>query len=150
MFISSPRKNIANSFNIYLNGSLLEETESIKYLGIYIDKHLTWKEHISIIGKKISKNIGIISKLRHYVDIDTTRVVYYSLIYAYLQYGAITWGNTHTTRLNPFGCPKQQSYQINEFLALSSPCSTHIQITSYFTTQRHRIYTNSYIYVRLL
>jgi hypothetical protein len=63
-------------------------------------RNLSWKFHINVICKKLSKNIGMISKLRHYVDLDTLKNVHYSLIYPYLYNGAIIWGNTYQSRLN--------------------------------------------------
>ena len=43
----------------------------IKYLGIMIDSHLNWKSQVSYISKKIKRNVGILSKLRHYVNLKT-------------------------------------------------------------------------------
>ena len=34
------------------------------------------------------------------MDIETLIMIYYSLVYPYLQYGALTWDNTYKTRLN--------------------------------------------------
>ena len=58
----------------------------IKYLGAYIDQHLNWGPQIN---NKLAKNIGIITKLRHYVNLHTLKQLYYSFIYPYLTY-AIT------------------------------------------------------------
>ena len=44
---------------------------------------------------------GIISKLRHCVDIETLKTVYYALGYSYLRYGNIVWGNAVETTLKP-------------------------------------------------
>jgi hypothetical protein len=44
---------------------LLESKTFIKYLGILLDSNLSWKAHIDYISLKISKTIGIISRLRH-------------------------------------------------------------------------------------
>ena len=35
--------------------------EYLKYLGVLVDKNLTWKYHIDAIAAKISKTIGLIS-----------------------------------------------------------------------------------------
>ena len=99
MIIASGKKQTLTS-SIILDGNLLEETNSFKYLGVYVDNRLTWSDHIKVICKKIAKNIGIMSKLRHYLDLDSLRKVYFSLIYPYLQYGIVTWGNTYESRLN--------------------------------------------------
>ena len=43
----------------------IERKSYIKYLGIFIDKHLTWEPQIKHISNKIAKNVGIITKLQH-------------------------------------------------------------------------------------
>ena len=40
-------------------GQCLEQVSKIKYLGIYIDSHLSWHDHIDFVCK-VSKNINII------------------------------------------------------------------------------------------
>ena len=45
----------------------LESKEYIKYLGILIDKNLTWKHHIDTVSLKISKTVGLFAKLSHFV-----------------------------------------------------------------------------------
>ena len=37
--------------------------EYLKYLAVLVDKNLTWKYHFDAIAAKISKTIGLISKL---------------------------------------------------------------------------------------
>ena len=41
-----------------INGKVIERATSIKFLGILFDEHLSWKNHISIVENKVSKNIG--------------------------------------------------------------------------------------------
>ena len=93
MIISSPNKRVSSIYDI-------EQKDFIKYLGIYIDKHLKWEQQIKHVKSKISKNTGIINKLRFYVDLNTLKQLYYTLIYPYISYGLISWGNTYTTHLN--------------------------------------------------
>jgi hypothetical protein len=49
----------------------IECKEFIKYLGVIIDSSLTRKYHIDNIASKISKSIGIITRLRHFVPLST-------------------------------------------------------------------------------
>ena len=63
-----------------------------KYLGVIIDQHLSWKHHINYIALKISRNIGIISRLRHFVPLKTLLSIYNSLISPYISHGVIAWG----------------------------------------------------------
>ena len=53
-----------NEQNKYVD---LESKVYIKYLGVLIDKNFSWKHHIDAIATKISKNVGLIANLRHYV-----------------------------------------------------------------------------------
>ena len=50
---------------------------------------------------KISKTVGIMSKIRYYVNKNTSMMLYYALVYPYLIYGNVVWGNTYKTKLIP-------------------------------------------------
>ena len=67
----------------------LECKEYVKYLGIIIDCNLNWKYHINYVTQKISKTVGIISKLRYYIPNNTLLDIYKSLISPYLTYGIV-------------------------------------------------------------
>ena len=72
----------------------IESKEFVKYLGVIIDSNLTWKYHIDNIAYKISKAIGIIARLRHFVPVSTLKSIYRCLIQPYTTYGIVVWGNT--------------------------------------------------------
>ena len=64
-----------------------------------IDDCVSWKYHISYICSRISRNIGIISKLRHYLSIKQLKQIYYNLIYPYITYAILAWGSTYVSSL---------------------------------------------------
>ena len=70
----SRQKRVNINFELKLNNKLLKKENSIRYLGIYIDSNLSWKDHISYTSKKIKRNIGILSKLRYFLDTDRTEL----------------------------------------------------------------------------
>ena len=47
-------------------------------VGVVIDESLSWKYHISYTCSRISSNIGVISKLRHYLSIRQLKQLSYS------------------------------------------------------------------------
>ena len=66
-----PQKRLQDfSFNLFLNNKQLKREYCIKYLGILIDSHLSWKPQVDFVVKKIRRSIGILSKLRHYIDLS--------------------------------------------------------------------------------
>ena len=48
---------------LFINDEELEQTNLAKYLGVYIDKQLSWSKHIEITNNKYDKRIGIRKKL---------------------------------------------------------------------------------------
>ena len=93
MLISSTRKSV------HINVNNIAHKPFVKYLGIYIDEHLNWEPQTLHINSKLAKNIGILYKVRNYVDLSVLKQLYYTLIYPYLNYGIMSWGNAYKTRL---------------------------------------------------
>ena len=49
----------------------LEHKDYVKYLGILIDKNLSWKHHTDHVIIKVSRTVGLIAKLRHFLPTHT-------------------------------------------------------------------------------
>lgn len=98
--IFTRKKNPVN-ISIYLCGDKLERCSSTKFLGVIVDEKLCWKEHISYVCKKVSKSIGIISKIKDNLDSKTKILLYYTLVYPYFQYCVTAWGSARPSHLKP-------------------------------------------------
>ena len=85
--------------NVFLNNIFIPQCMNIKYLGLTIDMNLNFDFHISNIAYKISRTVGIISKIRHYLPETALLKIYYALINSHLLYGLIIWGSTFPTYL---------------------------------------------------
>ena len=48
---------------LQLNSNISERENSLKFLGVILDEHLTWKKHIQLIENKVSKNAGVLYKI---------------------------------------------------------------------------------------
>ena len=97
----SPYVKISNSIKLKIDDEIVEERGSTKYLGIIIDKHLTWKEHLSSMAINLSKSLGILYRVRHNSSLQVLKQIYFSLFYPYLTYAILLWGNASVTDLNP-------------------------------------------------
>ena len=72
--------------------SSLECKEYDNYLGNLLDKNLSFKKHIDQRTIKISKTVGVIANLRHFLPKNTILQIYNSLIAPYISY-AIQWNH---------------------------------------------------------
>ena len=78
----------------------LEHKDFVKYLGILIDKSLSWKHHIEHIIIKVSRTEGLIAKLRHFLPTHTLLNMYQALIAPYLTCGLTVWGQAYKSYLD--------------------------------------------------
>jgi hypothetical protein len=104
-------------------------------LGVYIDAHLTWKDHISYISKKISKSVGILHRSRFNLSSKTKLCLYYTLIYPYITYCNLAWSSTYVTNLNRIFYLQKRAVRIitnAEFRAHSDPLFTQLGILDIF------------------
>ena len=67
VIFSPKRKQITKYFNFQTSGQKTEISNRVEYLGIQIDQHLNWNEHIKNIISKLIRAIDILSKICHYV-----------------------------------------------------------------------------------
>ena len=81
-----------DEINVQINGTQLERIESFNFHGIMLDENLTWKSHIEMVGKKISKATDILYRLKHIFPENVLFVLYNSLIVSYINYGLPLWG----------------------------------------------------------
>ncbi|CAF4754808.1 unnamed protein product [Pieris macdunnoughi] len=73
---------------------VLEYTESIKYLGIIIDRYLTWKKHIDAQFSRIRKLMLIFNRLKRVAEAEVIRIIYLALCQSILTYCISAWGGT--------------------------------------------------------
>ncbi len=63
------------SLDISLDGEKIEQTEKERFLGVIIDSGLNWSHHINILASKVSRNSGILYRLKGIVPHTTLKLV---------------------------------------------------------------------------
>ena len=80
------------SFSI--GGSEVEMVDNVKYLGVQIDRHLAWEEHIHFIRSKVSRAIGFLIKYaKKLLPQDTLCKMYRGIVEPHLCYWCSVWGH---------------------------------------------------------
>jgi hypothetical protein len=72
-----------------------------KYLGITMDQHMKWKQHLVLTSQRIRKTIYKFRRLRHILDIETLRQTYFALVHSLATYGVLVWGGAPKIHLQP-------------------------------------------------
>ena len=88
MILHMPQKKVPN-YQLTTAGSHIEFVDNFNFLGIAIDKHLSWTYHINLLCAKISKITGIINRLKHVLPVDILRTIDHFLILCHLTYGVL-------------------------------------------------------------
>ena len=109
------------NYSINMGGNILGRTQDIKYLGVIIDHKLKWNKHINHIKNKIAKVSYILSKIRHYVNIEILKTLYYSLIFPHLNYCLTAWGGAPNSALKPLIIFQKKIIRLMTFSAFDHP-----------------------------
>ena len=70
-----------------------QSTQSIKFLGIHIDKNLNWSAHIDFVATKLSSVLYLLKSLVSEVPSHYVRSAYFSYFQSVVSYGLVIWGN---------------------------------------------------------
>ena len=103
---SKYKKTSLAKLTLSINGTQLirigddcEET-SAKFLGIYIDEHITWQKHINNVNRKISRAMFAIKQTKLFLPRHIIRNLYFTLIHPHLTYGIIARGNARQNTIH--------------------------------------------------
>ena len=132
-----------------INNEAVKQSNCIKYLGIYIDSNLSWKPQVEYIAKKVKRSVGLISKLRYYVNSGILNNLYYTLIYPFLMYGLRAWGTTYQTTIQPLYLLQKKVVRIitfSKFDEHSSPLFKQLSFVKIFDLVTFKISTFTYKY----
>ena len=75
-----------------LNGTKISKVDTFNFLGLTLNSHLDWKDHINTISSKISSIIGVLNKLKNVIPTNALKLIYSSLILPRLYYCNLIWG----------------------------------------------------------
>ena len=108
----STRKPVNHNVILIMNRKAIAQRDHVKYLGVLMDQHLSWKYQISNVSKKISRGIGILAKLRGSMEQKLLIDIYYCLVFSHLSYGVEAWGSACGTALSRLGVLQNKAVRI--------------------------------------
>jgi hypothetical protein len=82
-------------FNLKYAGQTLLEADAIRFLGLQLDKQITWRNHLNFLPNKLSSACFVMRRLHHVPNIDASKLVYFAYFQSTVKYGTVFWGNSH-------------------------------------------------------
>ena len=86
-----PQRNVKIP-QIKIEDIAIECVDHFNFLGLTINKHLKWDNHISKISCKISRAIGVLHRLKRILPFNILLLLYNTLSLPHINYCLICWG----------------------------------------------------------
>ena len=131
------------NMHLHIQNIPIERQYETKFLGVILSSNLTWSAHIKVVVGKLSKNLGIIAKVRHLLPWTLTKMLYLTLVEPYINYCNIVWaGITPTNNLEKiFKVQKKYCRLItfSEFRAHSKPLFVNLNLLNVYEIYKYQL-----------
>ena len=78
----------------------IQNVKETKYLGLQIDRHLTWKTHVDTILSKVSRALGVLKHAEQSLPQNILKNLYISIIEPHFRNCSSVWECCSTTYIN--------------------------------------------------
>jgi hypothetical protein len=89
------KKNKEIKIQIIVSNSVITNINSTKFLGLIIDRTLSWSDQIVALTSKLNKACYAIRAVKSCMSLDVLRTIYFSCVHSVISYDIIFWGNSH-------------------------------------------------------
>jgi hypothetical protein len=93
MLINYSKKKTVEPFRLMLDGSVIDDLDNTKYLGLTISKNLQWQEHISQIAKKVNVNNYRLRRLNSTIPRNIKLKIHNAMSVPIIDYANTVWGS---------------------------------------------------------
>lgn len=99
--ISFTKSRTSLTHDYHMNGTVLDRVDSIRDLGIVIDRKVRFNEHIATVASKAYAMLGFLRRnTKDFNDVDALKTLYCSLVRSVLEYAVQVWGPYHAIHSN--------------------------------------------------
>lgn len=97
-----PKQKTINCSNpqLLFRGAELKKIDAVKFLGVFIDSHLSWSYHVEHVRKKVTNGLYALSRLKFLMSLKSQLNVCYALFHSHMSYALESYGITYETRLH--------------------------------------------------
>ena len=81
-------------------------------MGVTFDESLSFDCHIKNLIKRLSRSVGILAKVKPFLNSKALLNLYYAIFHSHLQYGLITWNSTFKSYLKKLSTLQNKAVKI--------------------------------------
>jgi hypothetical protein len=81
---------------VVATNSIISNVNAIKFLGLKLDKNLSWEYHILDLKQKLNKACYAIRTTKSFMSQHALKMIYCSYFHSIMSHGIIFWGNSQT------------------------------------------------------
>ena len=101
IFAPRSKTNSPIKITLKIGTKEIEQVSHYKYLGLIIDDKLNWKQHITFLATKLSRSLGMLFKIRHFIVKKTILLLIQGIFITHIRYGILCYGRADKTILQP-------------------------------------------------
>lgn len=75
-----------NKIIIKFDNEIVEEVDSIKYLGVFIDNKLNFRKNTDFVIKKVSKKINFLNRIKYKIPLNQRQLLYKTIVAPHYDY----------------------------------------------------------------
>ena len=102
-------KSSKNCYNEVLPTMIVKNA---KYLGVTFDESLSFDRHVKNLIKRLSRSVGILAKVKPFLNTKALLNLYYAIFLSHLQYGLIAWSSTFKSYLKKLSTLQNKAVKI--------------------------------------
>ncbi len=121
LFCGQRSKHKNNVLDLTLNDSPLDQVNEIKYLGLVIDRYLTFEEHVKSICGKITARTKLLWRIHCSIPRSLAPTLYKSLIYPHFLYSNFILDGSNESVKNKLQCHQNAALRAVSNVDMSYP-----------------------------
>ena len=115
-------KSSTKHLNFRISGEKINTSSTINYLAVLLHENLQWQTHIDSLITKLSRAVGLLSKIRYYVPKYLLRTIYFSIFISHMVYTCQVWGQNEA-KLKQISELQDKALRIINFKPKNHPVS---------------------------
>ena len=148
---TAPRSQAQRPPIVRIGNTLLPVEESMKFLGLWWDSHLSFKKHISVLKTQCKEALNLIRVVAHLKwggDRDTLLMLYHAIVRCKFDYGCIVYGTASNTNLRQLDSVHNSGLRLALGAFCTSPVSSLYTEANEAPLEERRLKLSMHYYVK--